>query len=83
MLCVRISEEEDGLLERLHSGVHLVRPDVGFELGEVVHRALAVGGSDDERRVLPDVKRDLAPRRLDGRNGIGQCTVLQKIGVSL
>ena len=76
MLAVGVGEEEDGLLERLDLGVHLVRPDVGFELGEVVHRALAVGGSDDERRVLPEVLRDLAPCGLDGSDGVRERTVL-------
>ncbi len=82
MFLVCVGEEEDGLLERLDLGVHLVHLDVRLELGEVVYGALTVGGSDDICRVLPDVKRDFAPRCLDGRNGIGECTVLGITGVS-
>ena len=63
---VRVGEEEDGLLERLHGSVHLVRLDVRLELREVVDRALAVRRGDDVRGVLADVERDFAPRGLDG-----------------
>ena len=63
---VGVGEEEDGLLERLDRGVHLVRGDVRLELREVVDRALAVRRGDDVRGVLADVERDFAPRGLDG-----------------
>ena len=82
MLVVRVREEEDALLERLHLGVHLVRPDVRLELREVVHRALAVRRGDDMDRVLPEVLRDLAPCSLDGGDGVGQRAVLGRMGVS-
>ena len=65
MLCVRISEEEDGLLERLHSGVHLVRPDKRPKLRKVVNRALAVSCGDDVRGVLADVEDDVRLRGLN------------------
>ncbi len=83
MFVVGVGEEEDGLLERLHLGVHLVLFDVRLELGEVVHGALAVGGSDEVRGILPNVQRDLAPRGLDGSDGVGQRTVLSGIRQSL
>ena len=54
-----------------------MRPDVGFELGEVVHRALAVRRGDDMDRVLPEVLRNLAPCGLDGGDGVGEGTVLE------
>ena len=76
VLVVRVGEEENGLLERLHLGLHLVHLDVRLELGEVVDGALAVGGSDDEGRVLPDVLCHLAPCSLDGSDGVGQSAVL-------
>ena len=76
MLVVRVREEQDALLERLHLSVHLVRPDVRLELREVVHRALAVRRGDDMDRVLPEVLRDLAPCGLDGGDGVGKSTVL-------
>ena len=76
MLVVRVREEEDALLERLHLGVHLVRPDVRLELREVVDGALAVRRGDHDGGVEPEVLRDLAPRSLDCSNGVGQCTIL-------
>ena len=76
MLIVRVREEEDTLLERLHLDIHLVRPDVRLELREVVHRALAVRRGDDMDRVLPEVLRNLAPCGLDGGDGVGQRAVL-------
>ena len=77
MLGVGVGEEEDRLFERLDLGIHLVRLDVRLELGEVVHGALAVRGGDHVRRVLPDVLSDLAPRGLDGGDGVGECAVLR------
>ena len=82
MMVVRVGKEEDGLLERLDLGVHLVRPDVRLELREVVHRAFAVRRSNDMDRVLPEVLRDLAPCGLDGGDGVGQRAVLGRRGVS-
>ena len=66
MFVVGVGEEEDGLLERLDRGVHLVRADVGLELGEVVDGALAVCGGDDIGGVVADVEGDLGPCGLDG-----------------
>ena len=76
MLVVCVGEEEDGLLKCLHLEVYLVRLDVGLELGEVVDCALAVGGSDDICRVLPDVGSNLAPCGFDCSDGVGEllCT---------
>ena len=82
MLGVGVGEEEDRLFERLDLGIHLVRLDVRLELGEVVHGALAVGGSDDVRRVLAQVLCDLAPRRFDCGDGVGQGAVLRDMPVS-
>ena len=76
MLVVRVGEVEDGLLECLHFAVHLVLLDVGLELGEVVDGALAVGGSDHVRRVLPNVRRDLAPCGFNSSDRVGEGTVL-------
>ena len=76
MLVVGVGEVEDGLLEGLHLGVHLVRLDVRLELGEVVDRALAVGGGDNVLGVLADVLCDLAPCSLDGGDRVGEGTVL-------
>ena len=76
MLVEGIGEEEDGLLECLHLGVHLVHLDVRLELGEVVDGALAVGGCDDVGGVSPDVEGNLAPCGLDSSDGVGKGTVL-------
>ena len=78
MLGIGVGEEEDRLFERLDLGIHLVRLDVRLELGEVVHGALAVSGSDNVRRVLAQVLCDLAPCCLDGCDGVGEGTVLEK-----
>ena len=78
MLSVGVGEEENGLLERLHLGVHLVRRDVRLEVGEVVDGALAVGCGDDVGGVLADVEGDFCPCCLDGCDGVGQGAVLVK-----
>ena len=83
MLVVRVGEEEDGLLERLDLGLHLVHLDVRLELGEVVDGTLAVGGSDDEGRVLPDVLCNLAPCSLNCSNRVGQSAVLRRCIISM
>ena len=76
MAVVGVGEVEDGGLEGLDLGVHLVRLDVRLELGEVVDRALAVGGGDNVLRVLANVLCDLAPSSLDGGDRVGEGTVL-------
>ena len=76
MLGVRVGEEEDGLFERLNLRVHLVRRDVGLEVGEVVDGALAVRCGDDVRWVLADVEGDFGPCCFDGCDGVGQGAVL-------
>ena len=63
---VGVGEEENGLLERLHLVVHLVRLDVRLELSQIVDGALAVGGSNHVLGILPDVGGHLAPSCLDG-----------------
>ena len=78
MEVVRVGEVEDRLLELADLVVHLVLLDVGLELGEVVHSALSVGGGDHVCWVLPDVLCDLAPCCLDGCDGVGEGTVLEK-----
>ena len=83
MPVVGVGVVEDGLLKVLDGIIHLVRLDMGFELREVVNGALAVGGSDEVRGILPNVQRDLAPRGLDGSDGVGQRTVLSGIRQSL
>ena len=83
MLGIGVGEEEDRLFERLDLGIHLVRLDVRLELGEVVHGALAVGGSDDVRRVLAQVLCDLAPRSFYGSDGVGQGPVLARVASTI
>ena len=79
MSVVGVGEVEDALLECGDLVVHLVRLDMGLELGEVVDGALAVSGSNHVCRVLPDIRGDFAPSSLDGSNGVSQSTVLVKI----
>lgn len=79
---VRVCVVEDGLLERLHFAVHLVRRDVWLELREVVDGALAVRRGDDVGGVLADILGDLAPCSLDGGDGISQRAILHTDGMS-
>ena len=82
MTVVGIGEEENRLLECLHLIVHLVRLDVRLELGEVVDGALAVRRGDHVGGVLADVLGDLAPRGLDGGDGVGEGAVLSTHSLS-
>lgn len=83
MLVVRVGKVENRLLEGLHLIVHLVSLDMRLELSEVVHGAFAVGGSNHVRRVLPDVLGHLAPRSLDGSDGVSESAVLEERTVSI
>lgn len=76
MFSVRVGEEKNGFLERLYLGIHFMYFNVRLELSEVVHGAFAVSGSDDIRRVPPNVQRDLAPSRFNSSDGVGQGTIL-------
>lgn len=71
MEVVGVSEVENGFLEGLNLGVHLVSLDMRLELREVVDCTLAVGGSDNIVGILADIFGNLAPGSLNGSDGVG------------
>jgi hypothetical protein len=76
-MCIR--KKENHLLELGDLRVHLVSPQMRFELGEVVDRSLAVCRGYNVLRVLPNLVRHFVPSGFDCRNGIGQSAVLFEV----
>lgn len=77
MLVVRVGVVENGLLESLNLGVHLVSLDFGLELGEVVDGTLAVSCGDNVLRVLANVFGDLAPGGFYSSDRVGKSAILE------
>ena len=73
---VRVGVVENGFFKVLHFDIHLVFFDTGFELGEVVDSAFAVGGSNDMLRILTNIFGDFSPGCLDSGDRVRQRSVL-------